>query len=74
VDTVAVTGGGTLPGTEIPSAGVALAGDVRARLRAAPLPVVARVTDGRTVLDLRTVDPDQDPVLAAAVAALPGGG
>ena len=74
VDTVAVTGGGTLPGTEIPSAGVALAGDVRARLRAAPLPVVARVTDGRTVLDLRTVDPDQDPVLAAAVAALHGGG
>jgi L-seryl-tRNA(Ser) seleniumtransferase len=74
VETVAVTGGGTLPGTEIPSVGVALEGDRRAGLRAVAVPVIARVVEDRTVLDLRTVDPDQDPLVAAAVTALTGGG
>ena len=74
VETVAVTGGGTLPGTEIPSVGVALDGDRRAGLRAVAVPVIARVVEDRTVLDLRTVDPDQDPLVAAAVTALTGGG
>ncbi len=74
VDTVAVTGGGTLPGTEIPSAGVAVPGDVRAGLRAASVPVIARVVEGRTVADLRTVEPDQDPLVATALADLAGGG
>ena len=74
VETVAVTGGGTLPGTEIPSVGVALDGDLRAGLRAAAVPVIARVVEDRTVLDLRTVEPDQDPLVAAAVTALAGGG
>ncbi len=68
VDTVAVTGGGTLPGVEIPSAGLALESDQTARLRAGTPPVVARVQDGRTLLDLRTVDPSQDPVVGAALA------
>jgi L-seryl-tRNA(Ser) seleniumtransferase len=73
VDTVAVAGGGTLPGVEIPSAGVALEGDHAAALRAAEPPVIARVTDGRTVLDLRTVEPADDPHVARAVEALGGG-
>ncbi|MET0159357.1 MAG: L-seryl-tRNA(Sec) selenium transferase [Acidimicrobiales bacterium] len=74
VDTVAVAGGGTLPGTEIASVGVAVDGDQRGALRVAPVPIVARVADGRTVLDLRTVEPDQDAVVAAALAGLLGGG
>ena len=74
VETMAVTGGGTLPGTEIPSIGVVLDGDHRAGLRAAAVPVIARVVEDRTVLDLRTVEPDQDPLVAAAVTALTGGG
>ncbi|MBA2282234.1 MAG: L-seryl-tRNA(Sec) selenium transferase [Acidimicrobiia bacterium] len=66
-----ITGGGTLPGVVIPSAGVAVAGDVTRELRAAaPKPIVARVVDGRTVLDLRTVDPDDDALVGAAVRAL----
>jgi L-seryl-tRNA(Ser) seleniumtransferase len=63
-----VTGGGTLPGVEIPSAGVAITGDITAALRAAaPKPVIARVDEGRTILDLRTVDPADDSLLAAAI-------
>lgn len=69
IDTMALPGAGSVPGTEIASAGVALAGDHRARLREAPTPIVARVEDGRTICDLRTVDPADDDALAAALAA-----
>jgi L-seryl-tRNA(Ser) seleniumtransferase len=67
VDCASVMGGGTLPGRTIPSAGIAVAGDITARLRAATPPVVARVVDGRTVCDLRTVPPEQDALLAKAL-------
>jgi len=67
-------GGGTLPGVEIPSAGVAVDGDVTEQLRAGSPPVIARVADGRTVLDLRTVEPEDDHVVAAALARLEGVG
>jgi L-seryl-tRNA(Ser) seleniumtransferase len=66
-DTTAVPGGGTLPGVEIPSAGLVLPGDRVAELRAGTPPVIARVTDGTTVIDLRTVHPDDDDVLRAAL-------
>jgi L-seryl-tRNA(Ser) seleniumtransferase len=65
-----VPGGGTLPGVEIPSVGIALDGDRAAELRSRRPPVIARVVEGRTVLDLRTVDPDDDPVLIDALAHL----
>ncbi len=69
-DTVAVPGGGTLPGVEIPSAGLVLTGDRAAELRAGTPPLVARVADDATVLDLRTVHPDDDGMVAAAIAGL----
>ena len=65
-----VPGGGTLPGVEIPSAGVTVDGDHAAALRAAPTPVIARVVDDRTVLDLRTVEPDDDDLVRDALALL----
>ena len=65
----AVPGGGTLPTVTIPSRGLRIDGDVTAVLRARPRPLVARVEDGATWIDLRTVDPDDDVELAAAVAA-----
>lgn len=68
VDCSSVPGGGTLPSIEIPSVGVALEGDEVGALRAHETPVIARVVDGRTVLDLRTVEPDDDPIVAAAIA------
>ena len=70
VDTVAVAGGGSVPGQDVPSAGVSVDGDHAARLRAGDPPIVARVHEGRTVCDLRTVDPADDRVVAAALAAL----
>jgi len=66
----AVPGAGTAPGVTIPSAGIALDGDHTAALRANDPPIVARVEAGRTILDLRAVDPADDAVLAKAVAVL----
>jgi L-seryl-tRNA(Ser) seleniumtransferase len=68
--TVAVAGGGSVPGQELPSAGVAVEGDHAAALRAHDPPVVARVVDGETVCDLRTVDPADDDVLVSALGGL----
>jgi len=70
VDTVAVAGGGSVPGQDVPSAGVAVEGDHAAALRACQPPVVARVHEGMTICDLRTVDPLDDPVLASHLTAL----
>jgi L-seryl-tRNA(Ser) seleniumtransferase len=69
VDTLAVAGAGSLPGLEIPSAGVAVEGDHTAALRAGDPAVIARATGGQTVLDLRTVDPADDPTVAKAVSS-----
>jgi L-seryl-tRNA(Ser) seleniumtransferase len=67
VDTVAVAGGGSVPGQEVPSAGVAIDGDHAEALRAHDPPIVARVHEGATVCDLRTVDPVDDPLVAKAL-------
>jgi L-seryl-tRNA(Ser) seleniumtransferase len=69
VDTVAVAGGGSVPGEDVPSAGVALDGDFASALRAGEPPIVARVHEGRTICDLRTVDPADDAALAKALTA-----
>ena len=70
VSCASVPGGGTLPGVQIPSCGVAVAGDHAAALRSATPPIVARVTEGRTICDLRTVDQAEDGHLAATLGAL----
>jgi L-seryl-tRNA(Ser) seleniumtransferase len=72
VDCASVPGAGSLPGLEIPSAGVTVEGDHTAALRGWDPPVVARVHEGATILDLRAVDPADDPEVAKALAALPG--
>jgi L-seryl-tRNA(Ser) seleniumtransferase len=82
-DGVSVAGGGSLPGEGLPSVVVEVvpgpAGEeaVLARLRAGTPPVVARTERGLVVIDLRTVPPDQDEVVAsallAALARPPGG-
>jgi L-seryl-tRNA(Ser) seleniumtransferase len=64
---VSVAGGGTMPDVEIPSAGIVVDGDHVKALRDGDTPVIARVDAGGTKLDLRTVDPDDDDTVAAAL-------
>ena len=65
-----VPGGGSAPGLEIPSVGVSIEGDHTAALRRSAVPVIARANHGRTICDLRTVDPRDDAELAAALRAV----
>jgi L-seryl-tRNA(Ser) seleniumtransferase len=71
ISCTSVPGGGSVPGLEIPSAGVAVAGDHRQALRTWDPPIVARMINGATVCDLRTVDPADDPILAKVLGTLP---
>ncbi len=71
IETEAVPGGGTLPGVSVPSIGLEVPGDHVDFFRNQPHPIIARITKAKTtVLDLRTVDPSDDPIVAAALAAL----
>jgi L-seryl-tRNA(Ser) seleniumtransferase len=71
IETASTVGGGSLPEETQPSRGVALIAASAARavgaLRRADPPVIARIIDDRVVLDLRSVLPEQDDALAAAV-------
>ncbi len=73
VRAVARVGGGALPLAELPGPAVALAGPdpdgLAARLRAGDPPVLARIEDGRVLLDPRTLTDAEAELVAAAVAA-----
>jgi L-seryl-tRNA(Ser) seleniumtransferase len=68
-----VIGGGATPEQAIPTYLIAIdcekPASAEARLRAAEPPVIARVENDRLLLDLRTVQPDEEDELSAAVAA-----
>jgi L-seryl-tRNA(Ser) seleniumtransferase len=72
VDTDSVAGGGSLPGLTIPSIGVAVEVDAPTRALATlrSQDVVARVIDDAVVCDLRTIEPADDDIVAAALATL----
>jgi len=75
VPTISEIGGGSLPGKTLPSWAVALDGDVVAlarQLRLAPTPVYGRIEKGRLLLDLRAVDDDEVPLIAAMLKNQPG--
>ncbi len=69
VDCIAAVGGGGAPGVELPSAGLSLPESYAATLRTGSPPVVGRLEAGRCLLDLRTVAPEEDELLLAAVRA-----
>jgi L-seryl-tRNA(Ser) seleniumtransferase len=71
VDSVGAVGGGGAPGHELPGVALALPAELARPLRLGEPPVVGRVLRGRLLLDLRTVPPEQDDALAAAVLAVP---
>lgn len=65
----ALPGAGSLPGVTMPSYGVAIRGDLTATLRAGSPPLIARVRDNTTFLDLRTVDVVDDATIICALTA-----
>ena len=74
LDGESVIGGGAAPSAVLPTRLIALthgdlsADELSARLRASTPPVIARVEEGRVLLDLRTVFPEQDPVLVKTLS------
>jgi L-seryl-tRNA(Ser) seleniumtransferase len=70
VETEALPGAGSAPGVTMPSIGIIVDGDRLAELRSSDPPIIARTRDGRTTLDLRSVDPDDDAHLTDTLATL----
>ena len=70
VATQAVPGGGTLPGATFDSVGLARRGDHRVALRANDRALIARVEGGETIVDLRTIDPADDPAVASILQSV----
>jgi len=76
VDGESVIGGGAAPSAAVPTRllAVACAGmspdKLAGRLRAFDPPIIARVEEGRVLLDLRTVFPQQDEIIVQALAQI----
>ncbi len=76
VESATAIGGGSAPGATIPSFALALRFDgmsaqqLSAALRRAETPVIGRVEEERVLLDLRTVFPEQDGQVLAALVGL----
>ena len=76
VDGESVIGGGAAPSAVLPTRVLAFshaelsANEFAAQLRQAATPVIARVEDGRVLIDLRTVFPEQTDDLAEALAQI----
>jgi L-seryl-tRNA(Ser) seleniumtransferase len=72
-DGESVIGGGAAPSSVLPTRLISLsceglsADELASRLRASDPPIIARVEQGRVLLDLRTVFADQDEMIATAL-------
>jgi len=72
VDGTSAVGGGSAPGAALPTRLVAIAAPaerLEAALRRQSPPVIARIENGRVVVDLRTVDPAADETVGTIIAA-----
>jgi L-seryl-tRNA(Ser) seleniumtransferase len=74
IETRAPVGGGSLPGFELPSHAVAVSGptsssELAASLRAAIIPVIARIDGDRVLLDAKTLLPGDDDAIEQALLA-----
>lgn len=71
VESDAYVGGGSLPSERIASIAIALSPAsphrLAARLRAGDPPIVARIEKDRVLLDLRTIAPEEDEIVIAAL-------
>ncbi len=73
-DGFSTVGGGSLPGTELPTKLVAIqqpnVENLAARLRQRPLPVIGRIQADELLIDPRTVLPEQEEALLQALVAV----
>jgi L-seryl-tRNA(Ser) seleniumtransferase len=70
VPSAASVGGGAFPTAKIPSSAVAITTDAQRmeeRLRRGDLPVIGRLSEGKLLLDLRSVLPSEDAPLTQAI-------
>jgi L-seryl-tRNA(Ser) seleniumtransferase len=73
IDGESVIGGGAAPSAVLPTKLLAItpekfsAEEISTRLRRSNPPIIARVEEGRVLLDLRTVFPEQDGALIQAL-------
>ncbi len=76
VDGESILGGGAAPSSVLPTRLLALTSDglsvdeLTAHLRGSDPAIIARVDEGRVLLDLRTVFPEQDSEIASALACI----
>ncbi|MGH9644714.1 MAG: L-seryl-tRNA(Sec) selenium transferase [Terriglobales bacterium] len=76
IDGESVIGGGAAPTATLPTRLIAItheeqsADQLCTRLRHSDPPVIARVEEGRVLLDLRTVFPEQDAVIAGLIISM----
>ena len=73
IDSESLIGGGTTPSSTLPTKLLALSRDgfsadeLAVELRNSDPPIIGRVEQGRVLLDLRTVFPEQDSLIVAAL-------
>ena len=69
-----LVGGGAAPGWDLPSQGIAIgtaaADELLRRLRGNDPPIVARIEEGRVLLDMRTIFPAEEAEIVAAFESL----
>lgn len=76
IDGESVIGGGAAPSSVLPTRLLAItreglsADDFAARLRGLDPPIISRVEEGRVLLDLRTVFPEQDQIIVASLESM----
>ena len=76
VDGESILGGGAAPSSVLPTQLLAVtcdglsADELAAQLRGSEPPIITRVEEGRVVLDLRTVFPEQDAAVVAALSRI----
>jgi L-seryl-tRNA(Ser) seleniumtransferase len=76
IDGESVIGGGAAPSSTLPTRLLAIsckefsADDLAKSLRTSDPPIIARVEDGRVLLDLRTVFPDQEQAVISILQRL----
>jgi L-seryl-tRNA(Ser) seleniumtransferase len=73
-----VVGGGSAPGVELPTVLIELedtdgsASELEAMLRESAIPIITRAERDRVLIDLRTVMPDEEPIILGALRAIVG--